>query len=112
MTGPKRSQSLTDVPPIAEAGLPDYELTTLVGRLAPRATPPAMVRKHSNALMKLSSAPEYKAFAATHGMEAVLADTDKFSAEAPVELEHWKKMIALRSSTPLIRFCSWVSNEM
>ena len=90
MTGPKRSQSLTDVPPIAEAGLSGYELTTLVGMLAPRATPPAVVRKLSNALMKLSSTPEYKAFAASQGMETDLADTDKFSAEAPVELEHWK----------------------
>ena len=95
VSGPKRSQSLPDVPAIAEAGLPGYELTTLVGALAPKATPVAVVRKLSGALIKLSGTPEYKAFAALQGMEADLADTDKFSAEAPLELEHWRKVIAL-----------------
>jgi len=28
-------------------------------------------------------------------MEPDLADTEKFSAEAPRELEHWRKVIAL-----------------
>jgi tripartite-type tricarboxylate transporter receptor subunit TctC len=95
VSGPRRSQSLPDVPAIAEAGLPGYELTTLVGALAPRATPPAVIRKLSNALMKLAGTPEYRAFATLQGMEADLADTDKFSAEAPLELEHWRKVIAL-----------------
>ena len=95
VTGPKRSQSLPDVPAIAEGGLAGYELTTMVGMLAPRVTPPAIVRKLSNALIKLSSTPEYKAFAAAQGMEPDFADTDKFSAEAAPDLEHWRKVIAL-----------------
>jgi tripartite-type tricarboxylate transporter receptor subunit TctC len=82
VSGPKRSQSLPDVPAIAEAGLPGYELTTLVGALAPKATPVAVVRKLSGALIKLSSTPEYKAFAALQGMEADLADTDNATCDA------------------------------
>ena len=95
VTGPKRSQTLPDVPAIAEAGLPGYELTTMVGMLAPKDTPPAIVRKLSNALIKLGSTAEYKAFAANQGMEPDLAETDKFSAEAAPDMEHWRKVIAL-----------------
>ncbi len=95
VTGPKRSQMLPDVPAIAEAGLPGYELTTMVGMLAPRAVPPSIVNKLSNALLKLGATAEYKAFAANQGMEADLAGTEKFSAEAPLDLEHWRKVIAL-----------------
>lgn len=95
VTGPQRSQMLPDVPAIAEAGLPGYALTTMVGLLAPRAVPPAIVNKLSNALLKLGGTAEYKAFAANQGMEADLAGTDKFSAEAPLDLEHWRRVIAL-----------------
>lgn len=95
VSGPKRSSSLPEVPAMTEAALPGYDLTTLVGVLAPRATPPAVVRKLSAAFMKLAGTPEYKAFAAVQGMEADLADTDRFSAEAPREQEHWRKVIAL-----------------
>ena len=95
VTGPTRSALLPDVPAIAEAGLPGYALTTMVGLLAPRAVPPAIVNKLSTALLKLGATAEYKAFAANQGMEADLAGTDKFSAEAPLDLEHWRKVIAL-----------------
>ena len=95
VTGPQRSQMLPDVPAIAEAGLPGYALTTMVGMLAPRAVPPAIINKLSNALLKLGATAEYKVFAANQGMEADLAGTDKFSAEAPLDLEHWRKVIAL-----------------
>lgn len=100
VTGPKRSQMLPDVPAIAEAGLPGYELTTMVGLLAPRAVPPAIVNKLSTALLKLGATAEYKAFAANQGMEADLAGTDKFSAEAPLDLEHWRRVIALSGAQP------------
>ena len=95
VSGTKRSYSLPEVPTLAEAAVPGYELTTLVGVLAPKATPPAVVRKLSNALMKLAQTPEYSTFAAVQGLEVDLADTDRFSAEAPRELEHWRKVIAL-----------------
>ena len=85
---------------LAEAAVPGYELTTMVGLLAPKATLPAIVRKLSNAIIKLGSTPEYKAFAANQGMEADLAETDQFSAEAPVVLEHWRKVIALSGAKP------------
>ena len=100
VTGPKRSQSLPEVPAIAEAGLPGYELTTMVGMLAPRATPPAVVKKLSNALIKLASTADYKAFAAAQGMEPDLADSERFSTEAPLDLEHWRKVIALSGAKP------------
>ena len=100
VTGPKRSQSLPEVPAIAEAGLPGYELTTMVGMLAPRATPPAAVKKLSNAQVKLARTAEYKAFAAAQGMEPDLADSDRVSADAPLALEHWRKVIALSGAKP------------
>ena len=100
VTGSKRSALLPDVPAIAEANLPGYALTTMVGLLAPRAVPPAIVNKLSNALLKLGATADYKAFAANQGMEADLAGTEKFSAEAAPDLEHWRRVIALSGAQP------------
>ena len=42
VTTPKRSGVLPQVPPIAEAGLPGYEMSGWIGLLAPAKTPPAV----------------------------------------------------------------------
>jgi len=47
LTGTKRSETLPDLPTVAESGLPGYEAVGWFGLLAPAATPRAIVAKAS-----------------------------------------------------------------
>src|SRR5258708_18016395 len=44
-TGEKRSTVLPDVPTVSEAGVPGYETTISLGLMAPKGTPPEIVRR-------------------------------------------------------------------
>ena len=48
---PERSPALPNVPTTAEAGLPSYEVSAWNAMFAPKATPPAVVTKLSDALV-------------------------------------------------------------
>ena len=47
MTGPKRDAAAPDVPTIAEAGVPGYDVTAWQALFVPARTPPEIVRKIS-----------------------------------------------------------------
>ena len=49
----KRSSALPDVPTIAEAALPGFEVTTWFGALAPAKTPPEIVAKLNAEMVKI-----------------------------------------------------------
>ncbi|OZI59724.1 Bug family tripartite tricarboxylate transporter substrate binding protein [Bordetella genomosp. 11] len=48
----KRSPLAPDIPTLKEAGLPNFEVTTWYGVVAPTGTPPAAVKKLSDTIMK------------------------------------------------------------
>ena len=45
LVAPQRSSALPDVPTVAEAGLPDFEVTTWYGVLAPAGTPRTVINR-------------------------------------------------------------------
>src|SRR2546421_10556266 len=55
---PQRSPALPDVPTAAEAGLPDYEVTTWYGVLAPAGTPRPLVERLNAELVRIMHAPD------------------------------------------------------
>ena len=57
VTGGQRSTALPDVPTSAEAGFPDYKLTSWHGWVAPAGTPKAVVDKLESELQKVIKDP-------------------------------------------------------
>jgi tripartite-type tricarboxylate transporter receptor subunit TctC len=53
VTTARRSAALPDVPTIAEAGVPGYEVDGWYGLLAPAATPPAVIARFNRELTQL-----------------------------------------------------------
>ena len=65
VTASKRASGLPELPPIAESGYPDYDLTTWWGIFAPAGTPPEIVaRVHRDTLAALGNAELKERFAA------------------------------------------------
>jgi tripartite-type tricarboxylate transporter receptor subunit TctC len=58
VTTPKRDPALPDVPSFAELGLPGFEPSVWFMVLAPKGTPPALVRKLNLAINKVIESPE------------------------------------------------------
>ncbi|MEN3352238.1 MAG: hypothetical protein V7640_396, partial [Betaproteobacteria bacterium] len=60
VTTARRSAALPDVPTIAEAGVPGYEVDGWYGLLAPVATPPAVIARFNRELTQLLSTTDMK----------------------------------------------------
>lgn len=91
ITSATRSDQLPDVPTMAQAGLPDYEITGWFGVLVPKGTPDAIVARLSQALQDILAMPDVRAqIVAMGGMISdkgpvefgryIAAETDKWSA--------------------------------
>ena len=93
ITGSKRSDALPDVPTMAEAGLPDYEVNEWNAIFAPAGTPAPIVAKLAEAIAKALHAPDVRERVASLGGEiAALGpqDTARFVSE---QTETWGKVI-------------------
>ena len=99
VTGSKRATVLPDVPTIAEAGVPSYEMLNWLGVFAPVQTPRAIVDRLNNELLKIARAPETKDKLNAAGAEpAPLASAD-FAAFVKSEMAKWAKVVAATGMT-------------
>ena len=84
---------MPDVPTIAEAGLPGYEVKAWYGVLVPAATPPAVIDRLNAELVRVLALPEVKAQYLTGGLVAVSSTPAEFSAYIRREYDKWGKVI-------------------
>jgi len=94
VTSVKRTEALPEVPTVAEAGVPGYDSTQWYGVLAPAGTPPQIVaRLHDEIVRALRDAEVGKRLAAD-GAEAVGNRPEEFAAFIKSETEKWAKVAA------------------
>lgn len=60
VTTPERWPTMTDIPTMAEAGLPNFVLTSWQGFVFPTGTPPAVIERISGALRQIVAQQEVK----------------------------------------------------
>ena len=93
-TGAVRSPVYPDLPTVAEAGLPGYDVDLWLGLYGTGGTPPAVLAKLNTAIAKALQDPELKTSFAKFGLTPrgmSLADSAAFTKS---EYEKWKKVIA------------------
>jgi len=90
---PQRLAALPDVPTIAEAGLPGFEVTTWYGILVPAGTPRPVVARLNAELVKAMHSPEVKERLAGLGTDAVTSTPEEFSAYIKREIAKWGEVI-------------------
>ena len=78
LTASKRSPELPEVPTAAEAGLPDLNMPTTFGVLAPRKVPAEVVRRLNQSLVQVLQIPEVVQALEKQGM-SVVADSPEQS---------------------------------
>ena len=93
VTTAQRSQSLPDVPTVAELGYPGYEAASPVWIFAPRGTPQPIVDKLSAAVTQQARTPAFKELCLTQGLEVDVQDAATAKAAGPSELEKWRQLM-------------------
>ena len=93
-TGTNRWPALKDVPTMAEVGINGVESVSFTGIVAPKATPPAIVKRLETeiaAIMRMSDVIErFQAL----GLEVVGGTAEAFGAVIAREIPRWKEVAA------------------
>lgn len=92
-SGVRRSSALPDVPTIAEAGLPGYEVSSWYGLLAPARTPKDVVARIASDVGRTLRLPEVQQRFATLGVETVGSTPEQFKGFIKSEFGKWSKVI-------------------
>jgi tripartite-type tricarboxylate transporter receptor subunit TctC len=89
----KRSPIAPELPTVAEAGVPGFELTSWYGVLVPAKTPKAIIASLHGEIVKALNAPDIKARLANDGNEAVGSTPEAFAAYIAAEIPKWARVI-------------------
>jgi len=94
VTAPKRVAAAPDIPTIAEAGLPGYELVAWQGVVAPAGTPKPIVDRLAAELERLKADPETRDSLKKISLELLPPSTpDGFAAYIRSEVERWAAIV-------------------
>jgi tripartite-type tricarboxylate transporter receptor subunit TctC len=89
----KRSASLPDVPTIAEAALPGFEVTTWFGFLAPAKTAPEIIAKLNAEVVKILNLPDVRERLLASGSEPVGNTPEQMAAQIAKETALFAKIV-------------------
>ena len=96
VTTAKRSKTLPNVPTLAEAGLPGYEVSPWFAVFMPTATPKDIVAKVNTALLEAMKDPDVVKRLETIGAEPVGSTPEEMAQHLARESERWTKLIQER----------------
>jgi tripartite-type tricarboxylate transporter receptor subunit TctC len=89
----KRSPQLPDVPSVAEAGVPGYDVINWFGLLVPAATPKPIVAKLHEAVVKVLNTAEVKSQLETQGYDPVGNTPAEFGKFLREESDRYAKVV-------------------
>jgi tripartite-type tricarboxylate transporter receptor subunit TctC len=89
----KRSTVLSDIPTIAEAGVPGYESTIWLGIMAPAGTPKAIVDKLNAEINKAITRPDVKEAWDKQGAVPLVMTPAEFDAYLRKDIEKWAHVV-------------------
>lgn len=93
VTGKKRASSMPNVPTMAEAGVPGYEVYEWNGIFAPMATPAPILLKLSNAIAKVMQSPEVRDRVLSLGGEPFQGGPDAADKFIKSQMAEWAKLV-------------------
>ena len=97
---PQRSATLPDVPTAIEAGMPNLEVTTWYGILAPTGTPRAIVTKLNGEINQAMQSADVKERLATQSTDAIVGTPEEFGAYIKKEMTKWAEVVRKAGMQP------------
>ena len=100
-SGAKRSPFVPDVPTIAEAGVPGYEVNSWSALFAPAGTPAAVVKSINAELGKGLKMPDALAVLEKQGLEQAAGTPEEVASMNKSQVAKWTKVIKATGIKPL-----------
>ena len=93
VTSTKRSLLLPDVPTVAEAGIPGYEISGWQGLLAPAGTPREVVARLYQGISRSLKLPDVRDRMVANGADPVASTPKEFAAYIKDEITKYEQVI-------------------
>jgi tripartite-type tricarboxylate transporter receptor subunit TctC len=93
MTGAKRFELLPELPTIAQAGVPGYEINNWYGLFVPAGTPGDIIRRLNAEAIKAVQKPDVRAKLIAAGLEPAWNTPEEFAAYIKSENAKWSKIV-------------------
>ncbi len=94
VTSAKRTGLASDLPTVAEGGLPGYDVTPWYGVLSPGGTPPAIVTRLHRDIVKVMESAEVREMWKSWGADATYSKApEEFSALMRAEATKWDRLV-------------------
>jgi tripartite-type tricarboxylate transporter receptor subunit TctC len=92
-TGAKRAGAAPDLPTVAEAGVPGFEVTTMYGISAPAKTPRAIIDRLYSEIARALKSPDLRTRLVDVGADPVASTPEDYTAFIQSEIAKWGKVI-------------------
>jgi tripartite-type tricarboxylate transporter receptor subunit TctC len=92
-TAAKRTAKMSDLPTLAESGLPGFDTAIWYGFVAPKGTPPAILKVLADALVEAGQSADIKAQLANNGAEPFVTTLDAFGTFIRDDIAKWRKVV-------------------
>jgi len=99
-TGKLRSSVLSGVPTMAEAGVPGYDAVIWLGVMAPRNTPPDVVKRLNAEITRIVSKSEVRDEWAKQGAVAMTMTPDEFARYMTEDIAKWERIVRISGAKP------------
>jgi tripartite-type tricarboxylate transporter receptor subunit TctC len=99
-TGAKRVSTLPEIPMLAEAGLPGYDVALWMGIAAPAGTPPGIVDRLNREISAILASPEVKASLLHNGMVAEPGLPRDLAARIRDDVKKWRDVASRAGIKP------------
>ena len=86
----KRSVSAPDVPTVAEAGYPGFDMALWLGFFAPKGTPAAIIKRLETELLAIARSPDMKEVLEKQGLEAAPLGAAELAKLTRTEIDTYK----------------------
>jgi tripartite-type tricarboxylate transporter receptor subunit TctC len=93
LLGKERYPDLPDVPTAAESGMPEFEVDTWYGVLAPAGVPREIVARLNGDLVRMMRAPEMRERLAPMGIQPLASTPEEFGEFLKIEVARWGKVV-------------------
>jgi tripartite-type tricarboxylate transporter receptor subunit TctC len=93
VTSARRTPLFPDLPTIAEAGVPGYDVSSWYGLVAPRATSEAIITRLNGDIVQIMALPDMKANLARSGADPAPSTPKEFGDRIAWEIAKWRKVV-------------------
>lgn len=93
VTSAQRSESLPNVPTLAEAGITGFEATSWFGFVAPAATPAPILERLNNEIVKALNDPDVREKLQAQGVTTIANTREEFARVISSETSKWKAVV-------------------